>query len=846
MRKITLFALSIFLIVSSVYAEPFPKFDGWYCGDTHYHSDYTNVNGELGWSISKTNQEITKAGLDFFFVTDHSNSIKHWGGKSIWEDFKKECNRYPNCLIGNEINCDYNKKALESPKFRSNGNHLLGYDYSEYFDDGSDLFDPIFLKLQLPTRATLPCSEAITHVHYYGGFTYAAHPESDIDPLSDWFNLNLNYTILDKWHNYSLPFTGLQIWNEANQNWDGSPNTDLDKGLEKWKEILLEGRHVYISGGTDTHAIKCGIGKSEEDCRSIFAKVATCVNAGSFSKSNIIDAFKNGKSYVTNNGALVMKAWSYTDTDEWNPSTILVGIAENITVCKKLSFHIDFEYNVISRCILSIYEGDINSKNEKVIDSGRILTGKDEDGIIWNDFASNNVYYRAECVSLDGKSRIYTNPIWVNVDTNDRDNDDVCDTYDTIDNVAPENNMFITRNTIFDYGEYVLPDGVRIVGENIFVDCQNSSLIGIGNIPSVGITFGGDNITLKNCKVSNYHLGIDLAGVGNHLIEDGSIFDNNFGIVIDIESPDTIKIENNDVYNNAQRNIHNSFDAFIDAKNNWWGTTNKTKIEEKINHGLGLVEYEPYSNIPFGDSFEMSVLITAVLDPSTPEAIAGEQVIIISSLKNIGEIETTYAVSVTGTEGWSSLTAIEPTTVTLDRGESEDVKIYFDLNEDSEGEQFFTIKATYGDKTTEQEVILIVEEPTFYCGDGSCNGGETCSSCSTDCGTCPPTLYCGDGTCNNGETCSSCSRDCGCSSGYRCSNGVCKKKSSSSRRHSSSSSSESYIIRETNTKIKNSTLESTPRIIKLGAREDIIKLGSPEKKPGFFKKIINFFKGLFS
>ncbi|MBN1175880.1 LamG domain-containing protein, partial [Candidatus Woesearchaeota archaeon] len=34
-----------------------------------------------------------------------------------------------------------------------------------------------------------------------------------------------------------------------------------------------------------------------------------------------------------------------------------------------------------------------------------------------------------------------------------------------------------------------------------------------------------------------------------------------------------------------------------------------------------------------------------------------------------------------------------------------------------------------------------------FCGDGSCNNGETCSSCSSDCGAC---LYCGDGICNNG------------------------------------------------------------------------------------------------
>ncbi|MFH1229375.1 MAG: hypothetical protein V1678_03045 [Candidatus Aenigmatarchaeota archaeon] len=46
-----------------------------------------------------------------------------------------------------------------------------------------------------------------------------------------------------------------------------------------------------------------------------------------------------------------------------------------------------------------------------------------------------------------------------------------------------------------------------------------------------------------------------------------------------------------------------------------------------------------------------------------------------------------------------------------------------------------------------------------YCTDGRCNNGETCSSCSDDCGACPP--VCGDTICNGAETCSSCPGDCG-------------------------------------------------------------------------------------
>lgn|GEM_PF-2161075 len=45
------------------------------------------------------------------------------------------------------------------------------------------------------------------------------------------------------------------------------------------------------------------------------------------------------------------------------------------------------------------------------------------------------------------------------------------------------------------------------------------------------------------------------------------------------------------------------------------------------------------------------------------------------------------------------------------------------------------------------------------CGDGVCDGVESCASCALDCGACPPT--CDDGTCEPGETCLSCGRDCG-------------------------------------------------------------------------------------
>jgi cysteine-rich repeat protein len=62
-----------------------------------------------------------------------------------------------------------------------------------------------------------------------------------------------------------------------------------------------------------------------------------------------------------------------------------------------------------------------------------------------------------------------------------------------------------------------------------------------------------------------------------------------------------------------------------------------------------------------------------------------------------------------------------------------------------------------------------------YCPDGSCNNGETCSTCPQDCGAC---ANCGNGLLNAGETCDDantlsgdgCSGGCLIESGYECDN----------------------------------------------------------------------------
>jgi hypothetical protein len=75
---------------------------------------------------------------------------------------------------------------------------------------------------------------------------------------------------------------------------------------------------------------------------------------------------------------------------------------------------------------------------------------------------------------------------------------------------------------------------------------------------------------------------------------------------------------------------------------------------------------------------------------------------------------------------------------------------------------------TFPDDTFPEDAPIDVVNDTGSCGDGTCDDGETCTTCPMDCGFCQT---CGDGTCESGETCSSCPQDCGACK--TCGDGFC-------------------------------------------------------------------------
>ncbi len=105
-----------------------------------------------------------------------------------------------------------------------------------------------------------------------------------------------------------------------------------------------------------------------------------------------------------------------------------------------------------------------------------------------------------------------------------------------------------------------------------------------------------------------------------------------------------------------------------------------------------------------------AVEITAVYDPADQEIVAGKQVSIKATVKNIGISEYTYNVLLLDYSDWASLDNIEPQSFTLAEGESKDVYIYLTPNEDVSGDKSFTIKAMYNNQF--KTVPVVIEDIT--------------------------------------------------------------------------------------------------------------------------------------
>ena len=169
---------------------------GWYSGDTHTHSIYSDGNN----TINKNMDISQKKGLSFIFATDH-NTINHY----------QECARLSSntflVLPGIEVTTSYG--------------HILAL-FSEE-------------NINFSTVSSLNSAQNIINdINKNNGLSFIAHPFLN---TMEW-----------RWKD-TENMNGIEVWNL----YPASTSKETAESMKWWDEKLCEGKIYYASTGSDTH-----------------------------------------------------------------------------------------------------------------------------------------------------------------------------------------------------------------------------------------------------------------------------------------------------------------------------------------------------------------------------------------------------------------------------------------------------------------------------------------------------------------------------------------------------------------------------------------------------------------
>lgn len=199
----------------------------------HMHTRYSDGSG-LHRDIA---QAAFSAGVDVVIVTDHNVLVQGFEG------YYKEKNKKVLMLIGEEVH----NQARDPQK-----NHLLVFGSSR----------------ELATFAENP-QLLINQVRDAGGLAFLAHPD---DPEAKAFK----ETDIS-WEDWSVQnYTGIELWNALSELKTVVPSMlhgafyaffpalvahqPIPATIERWDELLAQGRRIVAIGGSDAHALHMSLG----------------------------------------------------------------------------------------------------------------------------------------------------------------------------------------------------------------------------------------------------------------------------------------------------------------------------------------------------------------------------------------------------------------------------------------------------------------------------------------------------------------------------------------------------------------------------------------------------------
>jgi hypothetical protein len=107
-----------------------------------------------------------------------------------------------------------------------------------------------------------------------------------------------------------------------------------------------------------------------------------------------------------------------------------------------------------------------------------------------------------------------------------------------------------------------------------------------------------------------------------------------------------------------------------------------------------------------GLSGQKIAAVNAVLDS---DAIAGQELVVIATITNLKTETASFVVDALDFQSWGSLVEISGRVFELDSGESKDVVLTFDVDEDAEGEESFLVEVVSGSESETREISVNIQ-----------------------------------------------------------------------------------------------------------------------------------------
>jgi len=419
----------LFLLVFTLNNTPSTFADNWYKGDLHVHTELSSKNGNcdqeslnsVGFSIEQIRTHLHSADYDdggiWISITDHSyclnanewnniivpnsqaNSGTFWDEKFLFMPSEELSVQEDSSSLGDETLC----YTLNSDW--GSAGHLGAQGISSFIEQDDTEWCPEWPDAQ----------ESIINVIEDNGIAIINHPYAK---EWDWESLGIHGGEAT-----TVGETGIEIWNENFES-------DDQETFNLWKDHLLDGDKIYAFGGSDSHEPNTGV-----PFWPITAEIGDVWNyadvEGTLTSNNLKDALKNGRNTVSNNGLLYIELKHKYSNNQWymQGSTVDVCYGDSDVEVKAT-------YEGINHpCKITIYKGVKDDDQEYHQNTG-LVSGDGSWSVTFPIDSTKDAYVRAECISDDGQYRIYTNPVFIDVDQTDNDGDGACSSYDGDDDYS--------------------------------------------------------------------------------------------------------------------------------------------------------------------------------------------------------------------------------------------------------------------------------------------------------------------------------------------------------------------------------------------------------------------------